>query len=159
MWGHSGRGRGGTLTIQSEIRFNLRKEKEGRFNNRHMKPRGGGRERAAGGRGPGPPGAPEPGAPRTASPGLPSPPSSNLTAPPGARPSQRLQPAALHRGLGPVNATRPGLGLSREAGGEAGAPRVAPESRCGDGPRSCRPAGERYGLRGSAGETRTVGAA
>lgn len=86
-----------------------------------MKPRGGGRERAAGGRAHPAPRDPEPR--EQPSPGLPSPtpPNSNLTAPPGARPPERLQSAALHRGLGPVKAARPGPGLSREAGSEAGA--------------------------------------
>lgn len=118
-----------------------------------MKPRGGERERAAGGPGSVPPGAPEPRGPRMAYPGLPSPPNSNLTAPPGARPSKRLQPAAPHRGTGPVNPARP-EGLEPEPGGRRRdrGRRVAPGSRCGDGPRSCRPACERCGLRGSAGK-------
>lgn len=81
-----------------------------------MKPRGGGRERAAGGRGPGPPGAPGPGAPRTALPGaaIPNPPKLQLD---GSAPGPATRAASVGR-LSPR--TRACQGGAAGAGAEPG---------------------------------------
>lgn len=171
MWGHLGRGGGHTHhSIGNPLRSEERKG--GKMKQpAHEAP---GRRTRARGRGPGLGPTRRPGTQRPAN-GLPGaaipPPNSNLTAPPGTRPSKRLQPAAPHRRLGPVNPARPaGAGTGALAGagagpgpsswGRVGGRLVAPGNRCGDGPRSCRPACERCGLRGSAGEERrTAGTA